>query len=260
LVEHRPDVRQAEENLHFASAQIGVAIANRLPSFALTADAGTMAVEVAHIVTAGFWDIGAAGLGTISDGRTLSHRELAAKAAYTEAEAQYRSVVLTAFQNVADSLHSIQQDAETLKAASSAKTAASMTLELASLHYQSGYANYLTLLSAEQTYQQAVLTLVQAQANGMQIRPRCFNLSAEDGGTAPIFRRANHDRDSRIWRNERPEPAKLTRHNSQVFRLCRPAGHNIRPSAFKLLSDGGGASILSPINKKESAHSRSKNK
>lgn len=165
LVEHRPDVRQAEENLHFASAQIGVAIANRLPSFALTADAGTMAVEFAHIFTAGFWDVGAAGLGTIFDGRTLAHRELAAKAAYTEAEAQYRSAVLTAFQNVADSLHSIQQDAETLKAASAAQTAASVTLELAQLQYHSGYANYLTLLSAEQTYQQAVLALVQAQAN-----------------------------------------------------------------------------------------------
>jgi NodT family efflux transporter outer membrane factor (OMF) lipoprotein len=165
LVEHRPDVREAEENLHFASAQIGVAVANRLPSFTLTADAGTMAVEFAHIVMTGFWDVGAAGLGTIFDGRALSHRELAAKAAYTEAEAQYRSVVLTAFQNVADSLHSIQQDAETLKAASSAKTAASVTLELARLHYQSGYANYLTLLSAEQTYQQAVLAFVQTQAN-----------------------------------------------------------------------------------------------
>jgi outer membrane protein TolC len=62
LVEQRPDVRQAEENLHFASAQIGVARANRLPSFALTADVGSMALAAGSIFSAGtgFWDLGAA--------------------------------------------------------------------------------------------------------------------------------------------------------------------------------------------------------
>ena len=49
LVEQRPDVRQAEENLHSASAQIGIAVANRLPNFALTADAGSMAVVLGHL-------------------------------------------------------------------------------------------------------------------------------------------------------------------------------------------------------------------
>ena len=48
LVEQRPDVRQAEENLHSASAQIGIAVANRLPNFALTADAGSMALSLAR--------------------------------------------------------------------------------------------------------------------------------------------------------------------------------------------------------------------
>jgi len=58
LVEQRPDVRQAEENLHSASAQIGVAIANRLPNFALTADAGSMAVVLGHLFEpgTGFWE------------------------------------------------------------------------------------------------------------------------------------------------------------------------------------------------------------
>ena len=61
LVEQRPDVRQAEENLHSASAQIGVALANRLPSFALTADAGSMALTLGQIFAGGtgFRDLGA---------------------------------------------------------------------------------------------------------------------------------------------------------------------------------------------------------
>ena len=167
LVEQRPDVRQAEENLHSASAQIGVAVANRLPSFALTADAGSMAVVLGHLFTGGtgFWDVGASVTQPIFDGRTLLHRERAAKAAYTQASEQYRSTVLTAFQNVADTLNALQQDADALKASAAAKDAAGVTLDLAKKQFQAGYVNYLALLSAEQTYQQAVINLVQAQTN-----------------------------------------------------------------------------------------------
>ena len=167
LVEQRPDVRQAEENLHSASAQIGIAIANRLPNFALTADAGSMAVVLGHLFEpgTGFWDLGASVAQPIFDGGTLLHRERAAKAAYTEASEQYRSTVLAAFQNVADTLNALQQDADVLKAAAAAKDAAAVTLDLSKKQYESGYVNYLALLSAEQAYQQAVINLVQAQAN-----------------------------------------------------------------------------------------------
>ena len=167
LVEQRPDVRQAEENLHSASAQIGIAVANRLPSFALTADAGSMAVVLGHLFAGGtgFWDVGASVTQPIFDGGALLHRERAAKASYTQASEQYRSTVLTAFQNVADTLNALQQDADGLKAAAAAKDAADVTLDLAKKQYQSGYANYLALLNAEQAYQQAVINLVQAQAN-----------------------------------------------------------------------------------------------
>jgi NodT family efflux transporter outer membrane factor (OMF) lipoprotein len=167
LVEQRPDVRQAEENLHSASAQIGIARANRLPSFALTADAGSMAVVLGHLVSGsnGFWDVGAGVTQPIFQGGTLLHRERAAKAAYDEANEQYRGTVLTAFQNVADTLHAIQEDAEALKAAAAAKDAAVVTLDLTKKQLESGYINYLSLLSAEQGYQQAEMNLVQAQAN-----------------------------------------------------------------------------------------------
>jgi outer membrane protein TolC len=159
-------VRQAEENLHSASALIGVAHANRLPSFALTADAGSMALVFSHIFTSGsFWDAAGGLTHPVYQGGTLLHRERAAVAAYTQADEQYRSTVLTAFQNVADTLHAIRQDAAGLKAASAAVDAAAVTLDLTKKQLEAGYANYLTLLTAEQAYQQAAINLVQAQSN-----------------------------------------------------------------------------------------------
>jgi NodT family efflux transporter outer membrane factor (OMF) lipoprotein len=167
LVGQRPDVRQAEENLHAASALIGVARANRLPNIAITADAGSMATIFSKIFTSGtgFWDIGAGVTQPVFEGGTLLHRERAARAAYTEAAEQYRSTVLTAFQNVADTLNALQQDADALKTAAAAKDATAVTLELTQKQYQTGYVNYLGLLNAEQSYQQALIGLVQAQAN-----------------------------------------------------------------------------------------------
>ena len=167
LVEQRPDVRQAEENLHSASAQIGVAIANRLPNITLTADAGSMALAFSSIFGAGtgFWDLGASVAQPVFQGGTLLHRERAAKAAYLQATEQYRSTVLTAFENVADTLNALQQDADGLKTAVAARDAAKITLDLIQQQTRAGYTNYLALLSAEQAYQQAVIVLVQAQAN-----------------------------------------------------------------------------------------------
>ena len=167
LVEQRPDVRQAEENLHSASAQIGIARANRLPNFALTGDVGSMAVTASRIFASGtgFRDIGANVTQPIFQGGTLLHRERAARAAYMQADEQYRSTILAAFQNVADTLHALQQDADALKAAAAAKDAARVTLDLTRKQLEAGYANYLALLSAEQAYQQALINLVQAQSN-----------------------------------------------------------------------------------------------
>jgi NodT family efflux transporter outer membrane factor (OMF) lipoprotein len=170
LVEQRPDVRQAEENMHSASAQIGVAVANRLPNVALTADAGTMAVTAAKMFSAGagFWDLGASITQPIFQGGTLLHRELAARAAYVQAAEQYRGTVVTAFQNVADTLNALQRDSDALKSAATAADAAKVTLDLARRQLETGAggeANQLALLNAEQTYQQAAINRVQAQAN-----------------------------------------------------------------------------------------------
>jgi NodT family efflux transporter outer membrane factor (OMF) lipoprotein len=167
LVEQRPDVLQAEENLHSASALIGVARANRLPSFNLTGDIGSMALAFGDIFSAGngFRDIGASVTQPIFQGGTLMHKERAARAAYVQADEQYRSTVLTAFQNVADTLHALEQDADGLKAAVAARDAAKVTIDLTTRQMQAGYVSYLALLSAEQAYQQAVINLVQAQSN-----------------------------------------------------------------------------------------------
>ena len=167
LVEQRPDVRQAEENLHAASAQIGIAIANRLPNITLTADAGTMALDAGRMFAggAGFWDLGAGVTEPIFQGGALLSRKRAAKAAYLQAAEQYRSTAITAFQNVADTLNALEQDADALKAAAAAADAAKVTLDLTRRQQETGYAGNLALLSAEQAYQQAVINLVQAQAN-----------------------------------------------------------------------------------------------
>jgi NodT family efflux transporter outer membrane factor (OMF) lipoprotein len=167
LIEHSPDVRQAEANLHVASAQIGVAVANRLPSFNITADIGASALTLSGLTTsdAGFWDLGAQVSQPIFQGGTLMHKERAARAAYLQAKEQYRSAVTAAFRNVADTLAALEHDADALRAAAASSAAARVTLEVVRAQQGAGYASYLQLLSAEETYQTAVNTEVQAQIN-----------------------------------------------------------------------------------------------
>jgi NodT family efflux transporter outer membrane factor (OMF) lipoprotein len=167
LIEQRPDIRQAEENLHAASAQIGIAVANRLPNITLSGNLGSNALTAGQLFGAGtgVWGLGAGLTQPIAHGGTLLHQERAARAAYDEAAASYRSTVVVAFQNVADTLTALSQDADALKAAADAEQAARVTLELTRNQQRAGYASYLVLLSAEQAYQQALLNRVTAQAN-----------------------------------------------------------------------------------------------
>ncbi len=167
LVEQRPDVRAAEEQMHAASAEIGVAVANRLPQFTISAAYGGTATQFAQMFANGnpFWSLAGNVAQTLFAGGTLLHLQRAAEAAFDQAAAQYRSTVITAFQNVADALYALQNDAESLKAAVAAEGAAKVTLDLTLKQQQAGYASYLALLSAQQAFQQALITRVQAQAN-----------------------------------------------------------------------------------------------
>jgi NodT family efflux transporter outer membrane factor (OMF) lipoprotein len=166
LVEQRPDVRAAEANLQAASAQIGVAIANRLPNVTLSATTGSTALAVDQLFKpgTGFWSAAGVVAQPIFHGGTLLHRELAAKAAYDQAAAQYRGAVIVAFQNVADALRAIQSDAVALQKVVASERAAAKSLEIARRRMELGDINYLGLLNAQQTYQQAVLSLAQARA------------------------------------------------------------------------------------------------
>jgi NodT family efflux transporter outer membrane factor (OMF) lipoprotein len=167
LVRQRPDVLQAEAQLHAASAQVGVAIADLLPQIAITAQAGGASTSVATLLASGntFWSAGANLTQTLFAGGTLWHHKLAADAALDQAGEQYRSVVLAAFQNVADTLQALELDADGVRATQRAQAAAATSLTATRRNVEIGAVGYLALLSAEQAYQQAALNLAQALAN-----------------------------------------------------------------------------------------------
>lgn len=167
LIEQRPDVRAAEEQLRAASADVGVARAARLPQFTIDASIGGAASRFGQM----FWNSGkffdlALGLTQpLFDGGTLKHRERAAQELLKQAAAQYRSTVIQAYQNVADTLQAIQSDADALKAATDVSVIAKTSLDLTRRQHARGYLDRLALIGAEQTYRQAQLNLAQAQAS-----------------------------------------------------------------------------------------------
>ena len=166
LIEQRPDVRAAQEQLHSASAQIGVSTANILPSFTINANAGYMNTVLAGLLAPEnlFWQLAGNATQTVFDAGTLLHELQEAKDTYNAAAWSYRGTVIGAVQNVADSLRAIRNDADELKAARDFERAAKISFDLARQQMQTGYANILILLTAQQTYLQAVIQVVQARA------------------------------------------------------------------------------------------------
>ena len=167
LVEQRPDVRAAEAQLHSASADIGAAIANQLPQFTITGLFGGSSggFGTLFLPASGVWSIGASVAQTIFDAGTLVHKKRAAVAAFEQAAAQYRSTVLTAFQNVADALRALQSDADALRAQAAAERPPPPVSRCPSEQYQVGAINYLTLLNAATDLPAgAVINRLRAQA------------------------------------------------------------------------------------------------
>lgn len=167
LVRRRPNIRAAQAQLQSANAQVGVAMANMLPQITLTADLGSVATRGADLFTspASFWSLVGNLTQPIFAGGMLLHRKRSAEAAYEQTLNQYRSTVLSAFRNVADTLHALQFDADALTAAHTAERSAQQSFEIASRQVELGDTDYLSLLAAQQAYQQARIGLVQAQAN-----------------------------------------------------------------------------------------------
>ncbi|MGD0491536.1 MAG: efflux transporter outer membrane subunit [Steroidobacteraceae bacterium] len=166
IIEQRPDIRAAEENLHAANANVGVAVAAMLPQFSITGVAGGEATQFSQMFSSGgpFWSLIGDVAQPLFDGGTLLHEKRAANQALRQAAAQYQSTVLQAYQNVADTLHAIVSDADALTAAVDAEEAAKVALDLAHQRMQSGYGDYLSELTAGMVYAQAVLSEVQARA------------------------------------------------------------------------------------------------
>ena len=166
IIQQRPDVRAAEAQLHAANAQVGVAVAAMLPQFSISGALGGNADEFPWLFRTGgpFWSLIGGVTQPVFEGGTLLHKERAARAALNQAAAQYQSTVITAYQNVADTLHASLSDAAALSADVRAENSARVTYELTRRQMDIGYVSYLSLLSAETAYQQALITRVQAQA------------------------------------------------------------------------------------------------
>ncbi|HXH71322.1 MAG TPA: efflux transporter outer membrane subunit [Mariprofundaceae bacterium] len=167
LVRQRPDILAAEALLHQASANVGVATANMYPSITLTASYGTESSQVSNLFGAGsttVWGLGAGLLQPLFHGGELHAKKRAAVAAFDQANANYREVVLQSFRDVADTLLALEMDSRTLTLQRDAESAAGQTFALVRQQYQAGAASYLELLTASQQYQQASINLTQAEA------------------------------------------------------------------------------------------------
>jgi NodT family efflux transporter outer membrane factor (OMF) lipoprotein len=176
FVRQRPDVRAAEANMHSLSAQIGVATAARLPNVTLSANAGYSAFSLASLFTplissplsqgSSFW-LGASNItAPVFDGFTLINKQKAAEVALTQAEAQYRQAVITAFQNVADALRALQADDKAVKAAVHSETTARKSFDIVKKQFtmrEGSAVNMLAVLNAEQTWLLAAVSRVQAE-------------------------------------------------------------------------------------------------
>jgi NodT family efflux transporter outer membrane factor (OMF) lipoprotein len=194
LIEQRPDVRAAEDQLHAASAQIGVATANLLPNFTINADGGYISTVLAGLIAPQnlAWSLVGNATQTVFDAGTLLHQLEGAKDTYQAAAWTYRGTVIGAVQNVSDSLRALQNDADALRAARDFERAAKISFDLARQQTQSGNANVLLLLTAQQTYLQAVIQVVQAQA-------------ARLSDTAALFQALGGG----WWNRSEPPPEKL---------------------------------------------------
>jgi NodT family efflux transporter outer membrane factor (OMF) lipoprotein len=166
LVRQRPDVQASEALLHVASANIGVATANLFPQLTLNAFYGFESVVLSDLIKPinNIWSYEATLSQTLFKGGALVSQRKAAIAAYEVAFAQYRQTVLTAFQNVADALRAIEFDAQAYKAYVKAETSARNSFNLIKGQYHLGGADYLSLLNAQQQYQQTVINRIQAEA------------------------------------------------------------------------------------------------
>jgi NodT family efflux transporter outer membrane factor (OMF) lipoprotein len=165
-LQQRPDVLAAEAAVHAASAQVGVATANLFPHISLSASIGSAAFKPANLFTAAgsIWSAGLSLTQPIFHGGALLAQRKAAIASYNAALANYQQAVLNAFQNVADTLTALNQDALALQSAQDAAATAGQSFTDTDARYRLGAIAYPAALLSEQHWQNAKLTEIQARA------------------------------------------------------------------------------------------------
>lgn len=166
LVQQRPDIRASEALLHVACAQVGVATANLFPEITLTGSYGWIQRQLVSLFssTNSIWNIGGQIIQPIFYGDALRAERRAAVAGFDQAAAQYQQIILQAFQNVADVLKAIENDAKLLKAQKQAEMAAKRNYLVLQKQFRLGGVSYLELLNAQCQYQQSKISFIQAQA------------------------------------------------------------------------------------------------
>jgi NodT family efflux transporter outer membrane factor (OMF) lipoprotein len=164
LVRQRPDILAAEDALHQASANIGAAEAARFPQLSISAQYAQQTTALSDFLTrpGAIWSAGLNGTAPIFHGGTLAARQHEAEERYRQAQASYRGAVIAAFVEVANSLQALEHDGEGYAAHNVALNAARANRDLALEQYRAGKYTELQVLTAEQQYQDAALTEVQA--------------------------------------------------------------------------------------------------
>jgi NodT family efflux transporter outer membrane factor (OMF) lipoprotein len=161
LVRSRPDIRAAEAQLHAASAEVGIATANLYPRISLSAGVAEQGLLAGPAGAA--WNLVGGISAPIFHGGALSAGRSAAQDAYQAAFAQYQQTVLTAFRQIADTLHALQNDADAVTAQHQAVNSATKALELSREAYTAGNSTVLQVLDAQRLQLLAELSLVQAR-------------------------------------------------------------------------------------------------
>lgn len=167
LLDQRPDVQAAMEQLDASQALVGVARAALLPQISLSAGMGFSGESLAGLLARGnlVWGVSAGLAQTLFSGGTLQARVQGAQAGADAALAQYRSAVLGAFQNVADALYALDADRQAWRSAQAAERASNTLLRLSQQQFEQGYLSGLALLGVRQAALQASLASVMAQGS-----------------------------------------------------------------------------------------------
>jgi len=165
LLEARPDVRQAEQNLIAANAKIGVAKAALFPTISLTAGLGGESKDLGDVLksAARIWNGGLSLNLPVFDSGRLSSKVDQASAGQKQLLGSYERAVQNAFTEVNDALVNVRQNTEREAALNASQASASKALEIANNRYKSGYTGYLEVLDAQRVFNDASLAYVQSR-------------------------------------------------------------------------------------------------